>query len=306
MTFDKKITNLASQALSESIDQRSMIQLACEIIPNYKPVPGFDVPEGTELPRSVTAQVIINDMNVEHLLVPFLNVFFSIQFTGFKGRKYRISKFRELLVQLYNAGFSIEEKTGLIYEDPRYRISKNWGVLREGESYQFTLLWSSILPQKITEKQPVSKTILKTFSQMVQTAVESRNGRIWHIEEAGILSAFHFGNHQDKSFYAALELLNKIYDYNRFQKRLKTPVEIRLCLTNGIFDFSKDINKLTDHEAVATAIKMQAVTDNNTISIGRNLTTSLSGILSSTLDYSNENGRSNIFVYRQGALPNAD
>lgn len=300
MNEDKNFLLLAAQSLAESIDQRSMIHLAREIVSDYSLNKNSELPDSLEMPRIETAKTIINDMSRMKLLIPFLNVFFSIHFSGYKGRQYKISRMRELLVNLYNMGFSLDQQSGRLYEDPQFRVSRNWGVLRENHDYAFSFLWTDIVHSSIHVKKNTPqkiKNFYNLFNKYVRQAVESRNGRVWHIEGDGILSAFHFGNHAEKAFYAALEILNRMFDYNRFESNLASPVEVRITLNNGISVFTENHEDLKKNDLILKTIELEKYTKPQSITLTLNLAVSLSGVPEEVIQLEKEKGHPELYSY---------
>lgn len=286
MNTDKNFLKLASQSLAESIDRNSMVHLAREVVSDYTIGDTNNLPKSVDIPRIDTARKIIHDMDDLKMLIPFLNVFFSIQFKGYKGRKYKISRLRNLIILLFDMGFSFDTQTGLLFEDPQFRISRNWGVLQEGNTYAFSFLWVDIVKSSLHVKKNNSiaiKHFYSDYNTIVRTSVENRNGRIWHIEGDGILAAFHFGNHMEKVVYAAIEILHRMNNYNRFQNKLAGDVELRLSCNKGTAEYSENHEDIKKSEAIMKTIDAESYTQPDTVSVNLSLSSSISGVLQQVL-----------------------
>ncbi len=282
MNIDKSFLKLASQSLAESIDRTSMVHLAREVVSDYSLHEANNLPKSVDTPRIDTARKLVHDMYDLKMLIPFLNVFFSIQFKGYKGRKYKISRLRNLIIQLYDMGFSFDSQTGHLYEDPQFRISRNWGVLQEGHTYAFSFLWCDIVKSSIHVKKNNSiavKKFYKNYNDIVRACVESRNGRIWHIEGDGILAAFHFGDYMEKVVYTAIEILHRIHNYNRFENKLSEPVQIRISCNKGTCEYSENHEDIKKSDQIMKTILAESYTEPDTITVNLNLSGSLSGVL---------------------------
>ncbi|MDA3900456.1 MAG: hypothetical protein PF637_08050 [Spirochaetes bacterium] len=300
MKADKDFTKLVAQSLSESIDQRSMVHLAREIMPEYNIESYSNLPSSLDIPRLDVARQIVADMNNFNLLIPFVNVFFSIQSKGYKGRKYKISKLRSIVVKLFDMGFSIDPVTGQVYEDPQYRISKNWGVLQEGIDYPFTFVWYDIVESSIHLKKNSHRDVLafyQKYHNLVRSSTESRNGRIWHIEGDGILTAFHFGDHSSTALFSGIEVLHSLYKYNLFENVLDNPIKIRIGLNTGVTDYIENHDMLKTKEPVKDVINLEKISLSDTIVATNTVMTSVEGVLASVFEFKDLNKKGSYFVY---------
>jgi hypothetical protein len=301
MNIDKSFLKLASQSLAESIDRTSMGHMARELVSDYSLEDSTIMPKGVDTPRIASATRIINDMTKYKLLIPFLNIFLSIHFNGYKGRKYKISRLRELLIHLYDMGFSLDTNTGRLYEDPKFRISRNWGVLREGFTYPFSFLWCDIASSSFhieDNNDILINKFYEDYNYIVRSCVESRNGRVWHIEGDGILAAFHFGEYMEKSVYAAIDILNQMFLYNRFKNKLVSPIQLRLSCNKGTCEYSENHEDVKKSEQIAATIRAENYTEPDSISVSLNLSSSVGGVLQEILIPKRIEGVGEVAMYR--------
>jgi len=300
MKTDKTFNKLVSQSLAESIDQRSMIHLARELIPDYNIQAYSNLPASLDIPRLDIARQIVDDMSRFNLLIPFINVFFSIQSKGYKGRKYKISKLRNIVVTLFDMGFSIDPVTGQVYEDPQYRISKNWGVLQQGVDYTFTFVWYDVVQSTIHLKKNSHRDVLffyQKYHNLVRSATESRNGRIWHIEGDGVLTAFHFGDHSSKALYSSIEVLHSLFSYNTFENILDNPVQIRVGLNTGVTEYIDNHDMLKTKDPVMDTIKLENISPPNSAVATNTVMTSIEGVLASAFTPYDSKKSGSYFIY---------
>lgn len=260
MEVSKNFLNLVTASLSESISQTDMVHLARELIPNYDIRKKLEMSKYLDIPRRETAQQIVNDMYSYNMLVPFINVLLSIQFKGYMGRQYNVSKLNQLLEAMYKMGFNLDRESGMLYEDPTYRVSPNWGVLIEGRDYSFSYLWIDVVGFSRIVKQHKKSTVkqfMSDFMDITRYRVEKRNGRIWHVEGDGILAAFHFEGHMNKSVFCGIDILHRFFDYNRFESKLNSPIALKLSVHTGLCEFSES------HEDIKMCDQVQQTIQNN-------------------------------------------
>ncbi len=301
MKASRSFLKQIQKALAESIDQRTMVHLARELINDYDLHKQKKLPETFAIPRSEAADQIVTDMNRYNLIIPFLNIFFSIQFKGYMGRTYKISGFHEILKSLYDMGFSIDSKNGLVYENPTYRISRNWGVLQEGKDYTFCFMWIDIVKYSLAVKENSKEAIqrfYKDFIKIIRESVEKRNGRIWLVEGDGVLAAFHFLNATQTTVLGSIEILHRFFDYNRFENPLTEPVQIRISINNGKCEYSDNHEDTKKSEAVQHVISYEKKAEPDTIFVSRNVVLSLDEIVANELKPVTTEGIPEFYFYR--------
>jgi len=301
MKASRSFLKQMQKSLSESVDQRMMIRLVRELISDYDLHKQKDLPESFVISRSEAAEQIINDMEKYNLIIPFLNIFFSIQFKGYMGRTYKIAGFHSILKYLYDLGFSVDSKNGLVYENPSYRISRNWGVLQEGKDYTFSFMWIDIVKYSIAVKENSKENIhkfYKDFLKIIRDSIEKRNGRIWLIEGDGVLGAFHFLNATQTTVLGAIEILHRLFDYNRFENPLNNPIQVRISVNNGKCEYSDNHEDTKKAEIIQHAIKNEKRADPDTILISRNVVIALDELVANELKPVNNEGIAEFYYYR--------
>ncbi len=287
------------KALSESVDPRTMVHLVREIIPDYEIKTDKNLPESFTPTRLEMAAQIVNDIRAHNLIIPFLNVLLRIQFIGYMGRKYKISGFPDLLKSLYEMGFSLDGKSGAIYENPAYRVSRNWGILQEGIDYPFCFMWTDVVSYsnivKNCKKDEVQK-FYKEYMHIVRSNVEKRNGRIWIVDGDGILSSFHFSNSNQSTVLCAIEIMHTIYDYNLFSNSIKLPLQVRVSIESGTCEYSDNHEDTKKNETIQKTISNEKIAKPNSVMISRNVAMSIDEMITAAL-YTDTNSTSADYYY---------
>jgi len=268
----------AQKSLAESIDFRSMIHLAREILPNYDIYKRKNVTESIAITRMEASEQIITDMYEQNLLMQFLSILLSIQTKGLMGRKYKISGINILMKNIHDLGFIYDSETYMLLEHPKYRISRNWGVLQEGSEYVISLVWIDIVDYSKIIKKYGSENFQQTydnFLQIVRNAVERRNGRIWSIEGDGILCAFHFYNKGKLAVLCALDILHSLIDYNLFTNKLDSSLYVRLSIHGGTCIYHDSREEMTKSDTIKECISYQNIAKKSEITASKNFVSML-------------------------------
>ena len=208
------LLQLATRALAESMDVRSMIHLARRFIRNYDLYERMGFSRNMSIPNKDAARQIVRDMNESELMFDFVTMLIKIRESGLGGRKYGIPYLSEMLVEIRKAGLIYDKDSNMFLEDPRVMQTMNWGVLREFEEYIFTFLRIDIVGNSTLVRQNPKDVIQKTYSDLrtiVQTSIIKRNGRIWNWEGDGGLVSFYLSNKNLHWVMIAMEILHENY-----------------------------------------------------------------------------------------------
>ncbi|MBN1501292.1 MAG: hypothetical protein JW982_14125 [Spirochaetes bacterium] len=295
--FLKQLQN----ALSGSIDPRTMIHLTRELIPDYEISTPDGLPESFTPSRVDIAAQIVKDIQSHNLIIPFINIMLRIQFIGYMGRKYKISGFTDLLKSLYEMGFSLDSKSGVIYENPAYRVSRNWGILQEGNDYSFCFMWTDLVNYSSIVRNYSKSEVQKFYSDymhIIRTNVEKRNGRIWFVDGDGILSAFHFSDSNQSGVLSAIEILHTVHDYNLFSKTINNEMQIRISIEAGSCEYSDNHEDTKKCEIIQKTISNEKKAKPNTAMISRNVAMSVDEMITSCFYTESKSTSADYYFYK--------
>jgi len=234
------LLHLATRALAESMDVRSMIHLARRFIRNYDLYERMGFSRNISIPNKDAASQIVRDMKESELMFDFVAMLIKVRETSLGGRKYRVPYLGEMLGEIRKTGVIYDKDTNMFSEDPRVMQTMNWGVLREFEEYIFTFLRIDIVGNSTLVRQNPEDAIQKTYSDLrtiVQTSIIKRNGRIWNWEGDGGLVAFYFSNKNVHAVISAMEILHELYIYNLVYSVLNNPLRVRIAVHSGLCQF---------------------------------------------------------------------
>jgi len=110
---------------------------------------------------------------------------------------------------------------------------------------------------KENPKQLVDKAYAD-LREIVYGAVVSRLGRLWTWEGDGALGVFMLGDYSRSAIFAAMEILNKMYVYNKADNRLNSPIKLRIAVHSGHLVYSESATQSLKADTIQTAINLES------------------------------------------------
>lgn len=236
MRVNSRLTSLAVRALAESMDVHTMIHLARRLIQNYDLFERTGFPRNISIPNKDAARQIVSDLKSRELFLDCIVMLIRMRDNYFRGRKYRIPYLRDILIEINNNGLVYDKEANQFFEDPAIAKTRNWGVLREHGEYIFTFLRLDIVGSSHLVRNNSRDVVQRTYEdlrQIVQEAVEKRNGRIWNWEGDGVLVAFYFSGRNNNAVLSSMEIIHGLYVYNLLKRRVQDPLSVRIALDAG-------------------------------------------------------------------------
>ena len=242
MQITRNLENLCAKALKESMDIRDMLHLVKRLIPAYDIYKRSGFPKSFAIPSIGAAKLIVSDIVKADLFFQLIQHLIQMNHEGFMGRKIPISYLNDILKYIYSSGYIFDSENQIFVENPKMQKTRNWGALKEGESYALAFLAIDIIGNtKIVQKY--SKEIVETtyteLNFIVQNAIDKRNGRFWMWEGDGGIIAFFFGNKNVNATLAAVEIMNNLFLYNRTICKLTEPLKIRISVHSGVCEYTE-------------------------------------------------------------------
>jgi hypothetical protein len=247
--------NMLEDSLVNSLSTDIMAEAASRLIRGYDIHKRTGIPYGETVSKKDAASRVISDIVEARLIPHFITLLVEMQYIGIMGRKYPISNLSSIVRELQKYGYIFDQNNRIFIENSRMRITKNWGFLREGQEYVFSFLRFDIIDNtRLVRSYPESK-IKKTFNDfhaIVRESVTKRNGRIWNMEGDGGLAAFHFSERNLMATLSSMDILHRLFMYNRTGNKLGEPLQIRMAVHNGHYEYSDSMNTMRENEIIKT------------------------------------------------------
>ena len=241
-----------------------------EIFPDYDLHKRTGIPESLTIPPAEVAAQILIDVVARGKFLQFVTLLIAAQDEGFMGRRYPITNLREIIKGTYEMGYMFDSVNKMFVEDPRYRKTRNWGVLEVGEEYMMTLLRIDIVGNSNLVRKYPAEIINKTYTDLrriVSEAITKRNGRIWSWEGDGGLAAFHFGDKHRSVTLSAMEIIHDLFVYNRIKCPLDDPLKVRIGVHSGICEYTASTEELEKMETFQEVDAIQRKAKPSTASV---------------------------------------
>ena len=261
MKVKPSLLNLTIRALSESIGVHITEKVARELIPGYDLYQRTGFPENIPIPKIDAAKQIVNDMNKLEIVLHLINLLIKIQFEGLMGRRYQISHLKEIIKELTEYGLIYDNINKIFVEDPNIRRTRNWGTLRKDKEYIFAFMRLDIVKNSELVRKYSPELIQETYDDVkdiVDIAIERRNGRIWSWEGDGGLIAFYFSNKNLLATVSAMEIIHELFIYNQLFCKLDEPLAVRLAVHRGPCEYTEYEDDLKNNDTIRKVIEIES------------------------------------------------
>lgn len=302
MRVTARLIRLTVKALCESMDVETMVVIIKKLVPNYNLNQRVGFAEVIPVPNRDAANQIVHDLKDMDFFLQFISLLTDIQENGLIGRKYKISYLHLILEEIYKAGFIYDKKYRIFVEDPRIRKTRNWGFLREGHEYIFSFIYLDIVDNSTLFSQYPIDIIQAThidLRNIVQYAIERRNGRIWSWEGDGGMGVFFFNNKELNATLSCMEIIHELLIYNHTRSRLKRPMELRIAVHTGSCVYMNDNEYINKSEIKKKLIEIESkYCSPNTITITQLVYSSLDHFITNQFQFIEKEGKSKMYNYK--------
>jgi hypothetical protein len=247
MKVSNRFENYLIEALSQSMPTHVMEKLCARLIPDYDLYRRTGFPATIPIPNIDAARQIVRDIKQLNSLPQFVAVLIDVNRNGLMGRSIQIRSLDRILKELEALGLLFREEYGIFMEDHRRNRTSNWGVLREGEIYEFSFLKLDIVGNSELVRRHDKATVDRAYEDLKKIAariVAKREGRIWRWEGDGGLAAFYFGHKNIQATLSGAEILLELFMYNMLECALERPLSIRMAVHTGPCRFFNSLENL--------------------------------------------------------------
>ncbi len=201
----------------------------------------------TVIPVREAATQIVNYFHKTGKLVNLLNLYMSVALKGFRGEKVRFNNINMVMKESYECGFVYRKDLNKIVASESKVLRNDWGFLEEGKIYNFCFISIDICGNsKLVRKYPtdlINKTY-QNYKNLVVSAIEKRNGRIWMWEGDGGIGAFHIKDPVNDAVLSSIDILTGMYIFNPTLNYLDEPINIRIAINSGEAKYKNDLTTI--------------------------------------------------------------
>jgi class 3 adenylate cyclase len=246
-------------ALSLSVEQ--MNRFAKLTDPSYDVYESYGFSKGHPIGLHEAADRIVGDMVQKGFYVDFVETLIRADSKGYMGRKYAFRGLDDVIGDVLQAGYSYDDTTCQFFEDQDKQITRNWGRLMEGDERQMAILRLDVVGNTVLVKNNPRPLIDKAYGdlrEIVNGAVISRIGRLWAWEGDGALGAFMLGDYGRYAIFAAMEILNEMFVYNKAENPLNSPIKLRIAVHSGPLTYTESATQTLKIDTIRTAMALEA------------------------------------------------
>jgi len=254
-------TRYCRKCLVQSLSVDQMNRFAKLTNPDYDLYNKYGFAKGRPVGIHDAASRIVNDMIQNGFYIDFVETLIKVDSKGYMGHKFAFRGLDDVIGDVLQAGYSYDETSGIFFEDQSQQITNNWGRLKEGDERQVAVMRLDIAGNSLLVKNNSKQLIDKAYEDLrsiVTDAVISRYGRLWIWEGDGALGVFMPGDYSRHAVFAGMEILNKMFLYNKTDNKLKSGINLRIAVHSGEISFSDNETKILKADTVKTTINLES------------------------------------------------
>ncbi len=249
MKVNIRLSELFQKAMSRSMTVEMMEVLAKNILKDYDLHDRYGFPKNLPISSVDAANQIIRDMKEHNRILHLASILIDVHMNGWMGRQYPIPFLSEILREIQDSGFIYDREYKMFVEDSTIRKTTNWGVLVDGNEYNFTFLRLDVIDNTRLVRRYSHEIIDATYNDLrgvVQKCIDKRNGRFWSWEGDGGLVAFYFSKKYTLAVLGAMDIIHELFLYNLLNCRLEKPLGIRIAVHSGLTVFNRNTKEITN------------------------------------------------------------
>ena len=247
MRVKARVRTLAGRALAESMEVKTMVHLARRLFGSYDLHERTGFPSSVPIPNRTAAKQIVEDVAATGLFLDFVATLIEVERLGMEGRKYRFPRLQAIVNEILETGYRYDADVRGFVEDSEIRTTRNWGVLKEGETYIMAFLAVDVVGNSRLVReygQAKMSDLYDSLRGIITEVAEHRNGRLWGWEGDGGIVAFTFEEQNQRATLAGMEILNELFVYNLIECPLEHGLHARVTVHNGPCEYRTNGSEL--------------------------------------------------------------
>lgn len=201
------------------------------------------------------------------------------------GKKVYIEGIENFLSKMPHYGFVYNREKGAIdiFNGNKSDLD-NWGILKEGETYELAFISIDIAGNSILQEKHSKDDIERVyalFMEHIRCHLDKFNGKIWNWAGDGGLCAFYLDNKAHDAVKSAVSILMGMPVFNSHENDLGEPLNIRLAVDRGNAAYKVDKGNIFSETINWVCHLEKKGTDVNSISISQEVYESLNDYMKS-------------------------
>jgi len=243
--IDLSLLNETTEILTGNFSPTEIEDLGRIIYSGYDGHKSAGVKNHITLSGKKAATALVQFMNLNKKTLQLIKLIIEMDGSSLNGKPKVIVGLESYLNKLIKSDIYYDfKKRKLQHSKKDSASSNNWGILKEGKSYNITVMSLDIVANSKLVKKYGTKTIEKLYFKLrnfVEQKVLEYDGRIWTFAGDGGLIAFTSKDHITRAVLCALDIRAALSVFNiRPDLPIKDDILLRLALDTGNINFSFD------------------------------------------------------------------
>lgn len=199
--------------------------------------------------RQRAAQLLVDEAEAKGKLSDLIKLIAELDGSIFQGKRLTIRDIEVFFNSLARAGIVYDSaRRRLLHTKNEIRHLKNWGSLRDGHTYDMTLMSVDIVGNSRLVRENGAKTMEKLYFELwkfLERKLAEYDGRTWSWAGDGGLLAFTFAGHVDRAVMCAIDIQSSLPLLNILPDNpISQRVELRLGIDTGEVTFYSDTGRI--------------------------------------------------------------
>jgi len=254
-------TRFCRKCLAISLTVDEMNRFAKLTAPDYDLYKSCGFSKGHPIGIQEAADKIVADMLQSGYYIDFVETLKKVDSKGYMGHRYAFRGLDDVIGDVLQTGYSFDKTTGQFFEDQNRQITCNWGRLMEGDERQMAVLRLDVAGNSLLVKNNPKPLVDKAYGDLrkiAAKAIVSRLGRLWMWEGDGALGVFMLSDYSRSAIFAAMEILNNMFVFNKADNPLNSEIKLRIAVHSGSLVYSESAAQYLKADTIKTAIMLES------------------------------------------------
>ena len=280
--LEPSLLNETAEILSDNFNAAETDKIGGLIIPGYSSHEACGESRHITISDAKTAAILVDCLNRDKKIFDLIKLIIELDGSMLGGRQVEINGLESFLNKLSRSGINYDfRKRKLLHSRKDIQNFVNWGSLKDGKNYQFTIVSIDITGNSGLVRKNGAKKMEKVYfhlRQFLERKVAEYDGRIWNFAGDGGLVAFTFKGHEQRAVLCALDIQSSMSVFNlRPELPINDDIILRAGIDCGKFRFSMDTGHIVSDTINYAAHLEKMDTEPGEISVSSRVRQELNG-----------------------------
>ncbi len=241
--IDLSLLNETTEILANNFNPNEIEDLGKIIYKHYNGHKAAGVKNHITMSPRKCANALVQFLNDSKKTFQLIKLIIEMDDSSLNGKSITIEGLEAYLNKLAKSSIYYDFKKRKLHHSKKDALEMiNWGTLKDGKTYNITVMSLDIVGNSKLVKKYGTKTMEKVYFRLrsfVEQKVLDYEGRIWNFAGDGGLIAFTFNEHTTRAALCALDIRAALSVFNiRPDLPIKDNITLRLALDTGKIKFS--------------------------------------------------------------------